>query len=579
MKLFTKGLLLIAVPSIVELALLGVLFETQGQAAQAALWASRSKQVLYQASTIMDPLLRQASRLRAAIIVDDASFIDKHAVWIDLNDRLAQLQSLVADNPLQLDRVRRMREAVDVYRAQTNQVYEALADGERPIVLAAFEGTQLPPQIQEFRRQLDAFVAEESRLDGDRSEALSVTRAEQRNALIAAVAGSMLIWGLAALALAGNIGRRLAALTAKAERLGRGQSLGTPLSGDDEIAQLDAVLHQTSVRLRQAEGEQAALKEKLEARAEELTRLNDDLRQQTQDNEMFIYSVSHDLRSPLVNLQGFSRELQVSCDELRATLDAAHVSASDRARMADVLDGDLSESLHYLRTAVARSASIIDALLRISRAGRFEYQWQRVNVGRVVERIVERLQPTLDERGAALEVADLPPAWGDAGAVEQIFSHLIGNAVNYLDPERPGRIEIGALAAPEAEEPAEGGAQEAGAAVLTASASTAAATAAAASAAPGAIASGTASLAPDAPPMRTYYVRDNGLGIPAACMPKMFNAFQRLHGDVAQGDGIGLALVRRMTERHGGRVWVESAEGAGATFFVSLPEQPMRAPS
>jgi signal transduction histidine kinase len=76
--------------------------------------------------------------------------------------------------------------------------------------------------------------------------------------------------------------------------------------------------------------------------------------------------------------------------------------------------------------------------------------------------------------------------------------------------------------------------------------------------------------------MRTYYVRDNGLGIPAAYMPKVFSAFQRLHGDVAKGDGIGLALVRRMIERHGGRVWVESTEGGGTTFFVSLPEQPIR---
>ncbi|TKC87184.1 histidine kinase [Trinickia terrae] len=546
MKLFTKGLLLIAVPSIVELALLGVLFETQGQAAQAALWASRSKQVLYQASTIMDPLLRQASRLRAAIIVDDASFIDKHAVWIDINDRLSQLQSLVADNPLQLDRVRRMREAVDLYRAQTSQVYEALSGGGHPIVLAAFEGTPLPPQIQVFRQQLDAFVAEESRLDGERSAALAATREEQRDALIAALAGSMLIWALAALALAGNIGRRLAALTAKAERLGRSQPLGTPLSGDDEIAQLDAVLHQTSKRLRDAEHEQAALKEKLEARAEELTRVNGDLRQQTQDNEMFIYSVSHDLRSPLVNLQGFSRELQVSCDELRSTLDAAQLPPHDRDRLARVLDGDLSESLYFLRTAVARSASIIDALLRISRAGRLEYQWQRVNVARVVEQVVQRAQPAIAERGAVIGVGELPLAWGDPGAIEQIFGHLIGNALNYLDPARPGRIEIGALAAPEG---ASGEGREGGEPAL------------------------------DAPPLRTYFVRDNGLGIPEACMPKMFNAFQRLHGDVAKGDGIGLALVRRMTERHGGRAWVESIEGAGATFFVSLPEQPLRGAS
>jgi signal transduction histidine kinase len=59
-------------------------------------------------------------------------------------------------------------------------------------------------------------------------------------------------------------------------------------------------------------------------------------------------------------------------------------------------------------------------------------------------------------------------------------------------------------------------------------------------------------------------------------MSKVFRAFQRLHGEVAKGDGIGLALVRRMAERHGGRVWVESAEGAGSTFFVVLPEQPAR---
>jgi signal transduction histidine kinase len=66
------------------------------------------------------------------------------------------------------------------------------------------------------------------------------------------------------------------------------------------------------------------------------------------------------------------------------------------------------------------------------------------------------------------------------------------------------------------------------------------------------------------------------LGIAAGSMSMVFRAFQRLHGEVAKGDGIGLALVRRSVERHGGRVWVESAEGAGSTFFVVLPEQPAR---
>jgi signal transduction histidine kinase len=249
---------------------------------------------------------------------------------------------------------------------------------------------------------------------------------------------------------------------------------------------------------------------------------------------MFIYSVSHDLRSPLVNLQGFSRELQVSCDELRKILDDARLPEAERERFAHVLDGNLGEALHFLRTAVARSASIIDALLRISRAGRLEYQWQRVSVARTVARVIETLHAAMAERGVAVSVGELPPAWGDPTAIEQIFLNLIGNAVYYLDPARAGRIEIGALDAPAAQAGAR------------------------------------------APRMRTYFVKDNGLGIPDASMPKMFNAFQRLHGDRAKGDGIGLALVRRVTERHGGRAWVESTEGSGSTFFVTLPEQPLR---
>ena len=71
--------------------------------------------------------------------------------------------------------------------------------------------------------------------------------------------------------------------------------------------------------------------------------------------------------------------------------------------------------------------------------------------------------------------------------------------------------------------------------------------------------------------MQVFFVKDNGLGIPEAYLPKVFTIFQRLHGNVAPGEGIGLALVRRMVERHGGRIWVESQQNAGSTFFVALP--------
>ncbi|MEZ0604424.1 ATP-binding protein [Paraburkholderia sp. IW21] len=535
MKLFTKGLLLIAVPSVVELALLGVVFDTQEQTAQAAQWVSNSKQILYQSSAIVDPMLRQAARVRTGMIVGDPSFIDRRTVWVDLGDRLSNLETLVADTPPQVERVREMQRAIDAYRAQAATISQALHEGRNLKSFAALETGALPQQIALFRDELAAFGNEALRLDAERGTALARRRERQQYALIAAVLGSMLIWAATAVVFARSIGRRLEVLTGNAERLGSGRQLAVPLSGNDEIAALDAVLHHTGARLREAEGEQAMLKARLEARARELAGVNEALRQETQDNEMFIYSVSHDLRSPLVNLQGFSKELQVSCDELDSIVEAAKLPQAEHRRMVHILDGDVRESLQYLRTAVTRAAAIIDALLRISRAGRLEYQWQRVSVGRVVGRVVDALQDAIRQRAVVVTVRDLPPAWGDPGAIEQIFSNLVGNALNYLDPARNGWIEIGALA-PEPGDETE----------------------------------------PRALRTRTYYVRDNGLGIPAAYMSKVFRAFQRLHGDVANGEGIGLAVVRRMVERHGGRVWVESAEGAGSTFFVVLPEQSAR---
>ena len=237
--------------------------------------------------------------------------------------------------------------------------------------------------------------------------------------------------------------------------------------------------------------------------------------------ETFVYSVSHDLRSPLVNLQGFSRELEHSCDDLRRAFDQASLPEDLRRRL-DNIDGDMMESVRYIQTAVLRSGNIIDALLRLSRAGRVEYQREEVDVALIVRRVVDAMRSSLEQKGAVVATTALPAAWGDPTALEQVFGNLLSNAVNYLDPARPGRIEIGGERGP-------------GSAV-------------------------------------TYWVRDNGLGIPAAYRDKLFVAFQRLHGNIAPGEGIGLALVRRVIERHGGKIRVESEEGVGTNFILTLPD-------
>jgi signal transduction histidine kinase len=211
---------------------------------------------------------------------------------------------------------------------------------------------------------------------------------------------------------------------------------------------------------------------------------------------------------------------------LREAVRASSLEPAERERIERLIDEDIGEALRYLQSAVLRAAHIIDSLLRLSRVGRVEYRRQEVDVASVVRHVIDAMQASIRACHAEVVVEELPPVWGDPTALEQIFANLVGNAVNYLDPDRPGRIEIGALPAP-----------------------------------PGGVRS-----------LRIFYVRDNGLGIPAGAMPRLFNAFQRLHGNIAAGEGIGLALVRRMVERHGGRVWAESTEGEGTTFYLSLPE-------
>jgi signal transduction histidine kinase len=134
------------------------------------------------------------------------------------------------------------------------------------------------------------------------------------------------------------------------------------------------------------------------------------------------------------------------------------------------------------------------------------------------------MQATIAGQGASVLMHYLPPAWGDATALEQVFANLIGNSLKYLDPKRPGRIEVGVA---------------------------------------GQCNNG----------HLTYYVKDNGIGIPAPYQHKIFQAFQRVHPEAAPGEGMGLAIVRRVVERHHGRVWVESAPEVpeGCIFYVTLP--------
>jgi signal transduction histidine kinase len=528
MKLFTKGLLLVAIPGLFEVILLGLLYKSQQDATQAEVWAVHTKNVIIQAAEVREPLLLQSARLRRGILLNDITDLDNTDLWEDLDREVYELATMVSDNPTQQASVQRIRESIKVYRDWSDSQVQLIKNGQRDQVIEGLRqsssASSSTRRLEVIRHQVAEFMATEERLDTERTRTVAEARRVQIITMIIAVLGSIIAAAIATWVFTKNVGGRLAILTSNARQLSSGGQLAEKVHGSDEISELDAALHQTSVRLNEAKNEARIYRGEIEQRAKELAVVNDNLQRQTQDNEMFIYSVSHDLRSPLVNLQGFSKELNHAAHELHDVIRASPLPDGDKRRIQTIIEEDVEVSLKFIRTAVTRSAAIIDAMLRLSRVGRVEYQPVPLDVSVIVERVIDAMQGTIRERGAQVIASRLPPCHGDPTAVEQIFGNLIGNAVNYLDSERPGMIEIGVL--------------------------------------------------PDdspQPDFHTYTIKDNGLGIPKAYIGKMFSAFHRLHANVAQGEGVGLALIKRIVMRHGGKIWVESEEGSGSTFYVSLP--------
>jgi signal transduction histidine kinase len=499
LTMFQKLLLVIAIPLAAQAGFIIMLFRAQAESASAVTWAVHTKEVIAKVEEIYRILLEGHGRIREAAARNRAAPATAQGDLDRIPGEIARLRATVADNPAQQSRidelaasagalVRWIDELGQGFRAGRNEeASDQLNDGDRLL------GT--------IRTCINGILAEEMRLDQSRLLRLRGSRSRQYwlvlgggAAVLAATSGLAVLW-------INGVTRRLGILRENARRLSAGLGLQAPLFGRDEIADVDRAFHEMAAGLDQ----------------------------QKQENEMFVYSVSHDLRSPLINLQGFSEELGLSYRRLQTLFDHEAVPAPVRRQVKSLLSEDIEDSIRYIQTAVGRLARIIDAMLRLARAGRVEYQWQSVDIAAIIPKITGALEDTIAEKGAHIAVGELPPAWGDPTAVEQIFANLIDNAVVYLDPARLGEIEVGCSGGGPTD--GRGG-------------------------------------------MHVYYVKDNGLGIAAAYHEKVFTAFSRLHPHVAHGEGIGLALVHRMVARHGGKIWLESAVGAGTTFFVALPSAP-----
>jgi len=255
--------------------------------------------------------------------------------------------------------------------------------------------------------------------------------------------------------------------------------------------------------------------EKLQRTAADLREMNDDIRS-------FAYIVSHDLRAPLVNLKGFSGELGLMLDEL-APLFARGLETleeGDRARMEELFHKELPEALEFIGSSADRMDRLLNGILKLSRLGVQEIKRERVDTADLTRSILRYLAHQIEERSTAVSIGPLPEVFADRASLEQIFGNLLDNAVKFLAVDRTGRIEIEADTTPDA---------------------------------------------------TVFHIRDNGRGIAAADLEKIFEIFRRAGRQDVPGEGVGLAYVKTLVRRQGGKIWCVSEPGEGSTFSFTIP--------
>lgn len=262
----------------------------------------------------------------------------------------------------------------------------------------------------------------------------------------------------------------------------------------------------------------AGLENEVRDRTAELTRANEEI-------QRFAYIVSHDLRAPLVNVMGYTSELeQVSrlVDEQLTAVETAHPGAVDPEVLRAVRE-EAPEAVGFIRTSTAKMDRLINAILRLSREGRRALAPEPLDMTAMVHSISDTVHHQVVETGGEIVVRRLPVLESDRLAIEQIFGNLIDNAVKYHQPDRPIRVEVKGRELP-------GGWIE-------------------------------------------YKVIDNGRGVSPKDHERIFELFRRAGKQDKPGEGLGLAFVRNIVRRLGGSIEVESELGQGSTFHLKFPKR------
>jgi signal transduction histidine kinase len=454
-------------------------------------WVVHTVEVENQISTLLLRVRTAESGARGYLLAEEQRFLDDYrAAAASVLSDLDTLNTLTIDNPRQTENIRQLRipvqERLDEFEKAVDLARRGDAAGGRAILGQSDSGDSVL-RINDLANTI--------RMEEDRLFALRTTTADRTQQLASAVtvAGSALVILLAGISIL--LVRRSARGRDKAEAQLRDNNLNLEATVDERTA---------------------------------------DLREANDEIQRFAYIVSHDLRSPLVNIMGFTSEL----DELRTdifkrigTLRLAALSApppkADGSGIEGALDAEdkqllegFSEALEFIKSSIAKMDRLISAILSLTREGRREFVPVMIDTRELIEAIVTTVAHQASEAQAQIRIEPLPEITSDRLALEQIFSNLIDNALKYLKPGVPGDISVR-------------GRTKLGYAI--------------------------------------FEITDNGRGIDPKDHQRIFDLFRRAGLQDKPGQGIGLAHVRALVRRLGGTMSVSSELDQGSSFTVTLP--------
>ncbi|MCF7955187.1 MAG: GAF domain-containing protein [Phycisphaerae bacterium] len=278
---------------------------------------------------------------------------------------------------------------------------------------------------------------------------------------------------------------------------------------DSDVKQLELLFHEMweMICYQKAQRERDLLLKELEFKNNEL--------------QGIVHITSHDLKSPLVNIKGFSSFLQNHCKELLNLMMSQDFNGEIKDKVESLVNASIEEDLGFIISSTDRMTRLIDGLGKISRIGTSNISFRKVDMNKLMSEIFETVKYQTDKNNTEIILDDLVPCHADEEMIKHVFTNLVDNAIKYFKPNQKGSIEVS-------------GYKEGDDCV--------------------------------------YCIKDNGIGMKSLHKKKIFDLYHRLEpqGNV-EGEGLGLTIVKSIVGKHNGKIWVESEENEGSKFFVSFP--------